>query len=234
MNNMRKPFSSAPLRPCAFAFNWLFRLFSALFACFACFAGDSCFSQTILFQDNFENDTLGPPPSTFLVLDGDFAVKQIDANKVLELPGAPLDTFGALFGPATNGALTISARIFGTRHGRRYPFFGLGLSGGGGYRLQVSPAKDALEIFRGDTSIASVPYKWQSGAWTILRLHLHPLDDSTRRLEGKAWTDGSPEPANWLVTIEDKSPPPAGRASLWGSPVSGTPIRFDDLVLTLQ
>ncbi len=186
-----------------------------LFACFACFAGINCFSQTTLFHEDFENDPVNQPPPNFLILDGDFAVKQIEpANKVLELPGAPLDSFGALFGPATNGDLTLSARIYATSHGRRYPFFGLGLNGGGGYKLQISPAKDALEIFHGDTSIATVPYKWKSGAWTHLTLHVHPIDDSTRHIEGKAWLDGSPEPATWLITTDDKSPPPTGRASL--------------------
>src|SRR5665213_1433805 len=132
-------------------------------------------AETILYQNDFEKDELDKPPAGFLVLDGDFAVKQIDGNKVLELPGAPLDAFGALFGHATNGNLTVSARVYGTGHGRRFPIFAIGLNGGAGYKLQVSPAKDALEIYHGDNALAATPFKWKTATWTSLRLHIHSV-----------------------------------------------------------
>ena len=69
-------------------------------------------------------------PDDFLVLDGDFAVKQEDGNKYLELPGAPLDAFGFMFGPSARHGNEISARMFGTKKGRRYPVFGIALNGG--------------------------------------------------------------------------------------------------------
>jgi hypothetical protein len=34
-----------------------------------------------------------------------------------------------------------------------------------------------------------------------------------------------------MITLTDPEPASAGRAGIWGSPYSGTPIRFDDLVL---
>ena len=58
-----------------------------------------------------------PPSATdiyvadLLVLDGAFAVKAEGGNKFLELPGAPLDTYGLLFGP------TVSANIAAVRMG---------------------------------------------------------------------------------------------------------------------
>ncbi|HIL73870.1 MAG TPA: hypothetical protein EYG44_06550, partial [Verrucomicrobia bacterium] len=52
-----------------------------------------------LYQTNFEKTKTGEVPEDFLVLDGDFAVKQSNGNKYLELPGAPLDAFGFMFGP---------------------------------------------------------------------------------------------------------------------------------------
>jgi hypothetical protein len=33
------------------------------------------------------------------------------------------------------------------------------------------------------------------------------------------------------VTFEEKTEPTAGRASIWGSPFSTTPIQFDDLLI---
>src|SRR5207302_5856033 len=117
-----------------------------------------------LYENDFEQSELDKVPDDFLVLDGQFAVKAEGGNKFLELPGAPLDTFGALFGPTEKEGTAVSARIFGTAKGRRYPTFGVGLNGQGtsAYRLQVSPAKKALELFKGDEVKASAPYEWQS------------------------------------------------------------------------
>src|SRR6266705_5565560 len=106
-----------------------------------------------LYENDFEQAALDKVPDDFLVLDGQFAVKEEGGNKFLELPGAPLDSYGALFGPTETEDISVSARIFGTGKGRRYPTFGVGLNGQGtsAYRLQVSPAKKALELFKGDT-----------------------------------------------------------------------------------
>src|SRR6266571_4054518 len=121
-----------------------------------------------LYENDFEKAALDKVPDDFLVLDGQFAVKEEGGNKFLELPGAPLDTFGVLFGPTEKEGTAVSARIFGTGKGRRYPTFAVGLNGQGtsAYRLQVSPAKKALELFKGDEVKATVPYEWKSGTWT--------------------------------------------------------------------
>src|SRR3989441_4004925 len=104
-----------------------------------------------LYENDFEKAALGKVPDDFLVLDGQFAVREEGGNKFLELPGAPLDTFGALFGPTEKEGVAVSARIFGTGKGRRYPTFAVSLNGVGGYKLQVSPAKKLAELYKGDT-----------------------------------------------------------------------------------
>jgi len=182
-----------------------------------------------LYENNFEKDALNKVPDDFLVLDGQFAVQEEGGNKFLELPGAPLDTFGVLFGPTEKEGTAVSARIFGTGKGRRYPTFAVGLNGQGtsAYRLQVSPAKKSLELFKGDELKASVPYEWQSGVWTRLRLQMRKVTDGQWKVEGKAWTDK--EPSAWLVSLDESEQPVAGKASIWGSPYATTPIRFDDL-----
>ena len=186
----------------------------------------------LLYENDFEKAALDKVPDDFLVLDGQFAVKQEGDNKFLELPGAPLDTFGVLFGPTEKEGTAVSARIFGTGKGRRYPTFAVGLNGQGtsAYRLQVSPAKKALELFKGDEVKATVPYEWQSGAWARLRLQVRRVKDGQWKVEGKAWTDE--EPSAWLVSVDEKEQPVAGKASIWGSPYATTPIRFDDLKVT--
>ena len=184
-----------------------------------------------LYENNFEKAEIDKVPDGFLVLDGGFAVKEDSGNKFLELPGAPLDTFGVLFGPTQGTDVAVSARIFGTGKGRRFPTFGVGLNGAGGYRLVVSPAKKALELFKGDESVATGAFDWESGSWTMLKLQVRKSGD-TWKIEGKAWKEKTEEPKTWLISYEEKAKPSDGRAAVWGNPFSGTPIRFDDLLIT--
>ena len=185
-----------------------------------------------LYENNFEKAALDKAPEEFMVLDGGFAVKEDGGNKFLELPGAPLDTFGLLFGTTTNANVAVSAKIFGAAKGRRFPSFGVGLNGVNGFKLKISPGKNALELFKGDDVMASVPFKWESGSWTILQLQVREANDGHWKVEGKAWAQNSTEPKEWMMAVEEKSAPAAGRASIWGSPYSGTAIRFDDLAIT--
>jgi hypothetical protein len=171
----------------------------------------------------------GKPVSEFMVMSGEFVVKQDGKDgKFLELPGEPLDTFGLLFGPSPEGNATASARFFGTKKGRKFPAFAVSLGGAAGYRLQVSAAKKTLEIFQGDEARQSVAYEWTDASWTSLRIQIRKAGDGWV-IEGKAWAAGTPEPAAWNITYETKEEPAAGKAGIWGNPFSGTPIRFDDL-----
>jgi hypothetical protein len=190
----------------------------------------------VLYENDFEKAAAGALPDGLLPLDGDFKVKEADGNKVLELPGAPAENFyGALFGPATNWGVCVSARVFGTGARRRSPSFGVGLNGASGYCLRVSPAKGVLELYKGDEVRTNTAMAWKSGTWTMLRLQVRPAtnaSDPTWMVEGKAWEQGTAEPKDWMIAVEEKTAPPSGRASLWGTPYSGTPIWFDDLKVT--
>src|SRR5882672_10896275 len=128
----------------------LLKLTSALACCLLLSGWVQAEDSQPLYENNFEKMETGKVPEDFLVLDGGFTVKSDGTNKVLELPGAPLDSFGVLFGPTEKVDLEVSARINGTGKGRRYPTFGVGLNGQGGYRLQVSPGKKMLELYKAD------------------------------------------------------------------------------------
>lgn len=184
-----------------------------------------------LYSNDFEKEEAGKLPEGFLALNGDFVVKGLGTNKVLELPGAPLDSFAAQFGPAESVDVIVSARVYGTAQGRRSPTFGVGLGGAGGWRLQVSPGKKSLELFKDQELKASTAFDWKSGTWTRLRLQLRKVKDGAWRVEGKAWADGGAEPKDWLLGFDEVEQPIAGRASVLGAPFSGTPIWFDDLVV---
>lgn len=187
------------------------------------------------YQNDFEKAEVGSVPEEFLVIDGDFVVKEESGNKFLELPGAPLDSFNAMFGPGEKENVGISARIFGTNRGRRYPTFGIALNGLGGYKLRVSPGKKELELYRGDDVKAAVPLEWKSGKWTHLKLELTKPAENKWVVEGKLWQEGGPEPEKPTIRFEDAKAPPAGRQLISGSPYAGTPIRYDDLkVWTIQ
>src|SRR5258705_12614603 len=86
-----------------------------------------------LYENNFEKAEVGKLPEGFLALDGGFVVKEEQGNKVLELPGAPLDSFSVQFGPTESADVAISARIKGTAKGRRFPTLGVGVNGVAGY-----------------------------------------------------------------------------------------------------
>jgi hypothetical protein len=183
-----------------------------------------------IYSNDFEKEAVDKAPAESMVLSGDFQVKEEGGKKFLELPGSPLETFGLLFGPAQQGEATARARFFGTKQGRKFPAFGISLGGVSGYRLEMSGGKKALELFKGEESRGTVPYEWTSGAWTLLRIQLRKTATGCT-VEGKAWTEGTPEPEKWNISLDEKTPPPAGRAGIWGTPYSGTPIRFDDLLL---
>ena len=184
-----------------------------------------------LYQNNFEQTETGNVPDEFLVLDGDFAVKAESGNKYLELPGAPLDAFGFMFGPSARHGNEISARMFGTKKGRRFPVFGVALNGVNGYRLQVTPAKRAIELLKAGAVAAKVPFRWSGGEWLRLALRVEQTDDAEWTISGKVWADGKKAPAKPTLTYKETKEPRNGKPSIWGSPYSGTPIRYDDIVV---
>jgi hypothetical protein len=198
-------------------------------------AGDADATVAPSFRQDFQQTPPGAVPPEFLVLAGLFEIKADGDNRFLELPGAPLDSFGVMFGPASGSPpnIVVAARIFGTKSGRKFPTFAVGTCGAGGVRLQVSPAKKAIELYHGDLPLVSVPYEWSSGTWTLLRLALVP-DGENVRIQG--YVSGLDGKLPSEPTISHRIPIAAikpGRSVVMGSPFSGLPIRFDDLAVTV-
>ncbi|MBX3745198.1 MAG: hypothetical protein KF833_07790 [Verrucomicrobiae bacterium] len=183
-----------------------------------------------LFQEDFSQRDLGEVPDDYIVIAGySMAVRELDGNRFLEIPEAPVESYGLMFGPARREDWSAQARFYGTRLGRKFPAFGISLNTVNGYRLQVAPAKRALEILKGDLVQTSIPFEWQSGSWTHLRIQLRKTGDATWTVSGRAWTEGTPEPDTWHIEWEETTAPIPGRAIVWGMPFSGTPIRVDDI-----
>lgn len=182
-----------------------------------------------VFEQDFTSVTGTDLPDGIMVLDGQFAVTGEGADRCLELPGAPLESFGVLFGTAALHGREVQARILGTKTGRKFPTFAAGLNGVNGYKLRVSPAKNALELIVGDATEvkATTPFAWKSGEWTHLKLRVVPEGKGVV-VQGKAW-QGTTEPTDWSLRFSAPEVPPPGMAGVWGMPFSGTPLRFDDL-----
>lgn len=184
-------------------------------------------SGPVVFQQDFEKLPAGELPAEFLVLNGIFSVTEDAGAKFAELPGSPLEDFGFLFGPSEASGIEASARIFGTKQGRKFPTFALGVNGGGGYKVRVAPAKKAIELVKGEEIVKSSPLDWKSGEWTSLKLRVRKTPEGFK-IEGKAW-QGSAEPTDWSLSLDEKDAMPPGKSGVWGMPYSGNPIRFDDL-----
>ena len=68
-------------------------------------------SAAPLFSENFDAAEVGKLPAGFTSFAGAFKVAEEGGKKFLELPGAPLDTFGVLFGPTEKSDIAVSALI---------------------------------------------------------------------------------------------------------------------------
>lgn len=186
----------------------------------------------VLYKNDFQKAEVDSVPEDFMVIEGNFAVKEKDGNKFLELPGAPLDSFSFLFGPKESTNVAVQARIFATSKGRRYTVFGVGLGGLGGYKLRVTPAKKKLELYRGDTLKNSVPLEWKANRWTFLKLQVHQTEPAKWIVIGKLWPEGEEEPKVPSITFTDTQAPTRERASAGAMPYAGDPVLFDDLTVT--
>lgn len=172
-----------------------------------------------------------PPAGVEPVGNAAMVAAEFEGKKVLELPGEPLDTYAALFGPGDRADLDASARVWGATSGRRFPEFGVGLGDTGGYKVLVLPGPKKLELRKGDDKVkdVSMAAPWQSETWTTVRIRQVKTGDGKWKVQAKAWPSASPEPQAWAVEHEAPEAPAAGRASVWGIPFSGKPIRFDAL-----
>lgn len=202
-----------------------FLLCGLLGFCAASFAAEAV---KPLYENSFEATEVGKVPDDLMVLGGEFVVRADGTNKLLELPGAPLDSFSVQFGPAEKENIAVSARIFGTSKGRRAPTFGVGLGGVSGWKLQLSPGKKALELLKDSEIKSSVAMEWRPGEWTRFRFQIRKIKDGEWKIEGRAW-QGTNKPKDWMISASENEEMISGKASVMGSPFSGTPIWFDDL-----
>jgi len=219
------PLSSRTLPPCLRA-----SVVVLLFFCGLCLCADKPGAYT----NDFHDAKPGPVPDEMMVLNGSFTISEANGKKFLELAGQPIEADGLLFGPADAQGGQVSARVYATSTGRRFPEAGIGLGDVAGYKLWLEPGQSKIEIRQGDQTLASATYSaWKTGTWTSLSLRVSKSSSGVL-LQGKAWPADQKEPANWMIEAHAPQPLAVGHCSLWGTPYSGTAIRFDDLKYSPQ
>lgn len=211
------------------------RCLAALLAVLAARGAIAAGGQTgaVLYRDDFEKYPEGRVPEEMLVLSsvGSAAIQREGDNRVLQLPGSPLELHGVLIGPESPAIRGVSARAKAAATGRRTPEFGVGLGGTGGYQLWVMPATGELQIIKGEEVMAAVQWRWISGTWTHLRLCIRSAGAGKWLVEGKAWAEGDPEPKEWMVRWTETETPPTGRCMLAAAPYSDKAVLFDDVTI---
>ena len=104
---------------------------------------------------------------------GEFEVIEHEGGKIVKLPADPIIECGLLFGKSSKNAMTVEAKAFAEKRGRRsFPRFGVGVHGVSGYRVRVVPAAKKLELVHFEEVIHSEPFVWKSGEWCHLKLVL--------------------------------------------------------------
>ncbi|MEZ5328634.1 MAG: hypothetical protein R3F19_26615 [Verrucomicrobiales bacterium] len=180
---------------------------------------------------DFEQYEAGTEPDDLFVIEGTFKIGDDDGNKVLELEPLPLSESGVIFGKSLKGAAAVTADLKASKRRRSTPRFGIGLHGISGYRLRVVPATSKLELVKSEEVVKSVEYKWTSDEWLTLRLTIDANADGKWVISGWVWPRGGEVPKEPAITMQSEDKPGQGKASIWGTPYSGTPISFDNIVI---
>lgn len=186
-----------------------------------------------IYHEDFSKHPLSDLSDSFLVLDGTFKVVEQESNRLVRLPGAPLDQFAFMFGPYLESNISVRCFFKAERKGRRYPSFGVGLHGLSGYQLRLSPAKRKIEILVEEELVFSVPFKWDfKKEWTIVELELiQDPQKSKWHLHGFIWQDEKQKerPKKPIISYTLDEEPFGGESLVFGIPYAGEPIYFDNL-----
>jgi hypothetical protein len=174
----------------------------------------------------------GVPPKEVFVVDGTIRVAAKDGSKTLMVDPSPIVDATAQLGESSIGASSIQLKVLASKKGRSYPRFGISIHGMTGYRLIVNCAKKELELIKNDVVEKAVPFVWTTDNWTKLKLWVQRTESGKWLISGKAWPASETEPTDPQITHSDPSFKGSGKAAIWGTPFSETPIYFDDIAIT--
>jgi hypothetical protein len=185
---------------------------------------------------DFEEYEAGSGADDLFIIEGSFKFAEEEGgNKILELEPRPLAESGIIFGKSLKGAATVTAKIKAQKKRRSAPRFGIGLHGISGYRFRVVPARNIVELVKSEEPVKSAEFKWTSGDWAHVKLSIEPaMAEGKWVINGWVWKDGDKPTPGPVISLTAEGKPGQGKASIWGTPYSGTPILYDDIVITDQ
>lgn len=206
-------------------------VFASLFTVIA--LGSATAGEVKKFTFNADNWEVGDPPKEVFVVDGTIKIAAKDGNKAIMIEPTPIVDASAQLAVSASGESSIQAKVFASKRARSFPRFGVSVHGMSGYRLIVNAPKKLIELVKGEQVMESAPFTWTPDAWTFLKLEAKKSGDDWT-ITGKAWAAEGKEPAEALLKHSDKGLKGQGKAGIWGTPYSETPIYFDDIEIAVE
>jgi len=184
---------------------------------------------------------LGTEPDSLTVIDGEFLAVELEGTeRGLEVSTTPLVEAGAQFGTTIKGQAKVSADFLASRQGRSFPRFGIGLHGLSGMRLRLVPSSRTIELLYKEEVVAQQKFEantwpWESGEPVRMELTVRPSDaEGSYRVQGRIWkptlAKDSGRPSAPQITKQISLRTVRGKASIWATPYSGTPVVISRII----
>jgi hypothetical protein len=188
----------------------------------------------LIFQADFEEQEPGGVPGSYLVLDGEWSIAELDGGRVLKLAEDPLVEASVQFGDSLKTGGTIKARIKTDRNRRSYPRFGVGLHGRSGFNVRMVPVEKKMILYKGgiDSPVQSAACDWRAGEWYFIELRVEEAGDAWT-VSARAWAESDNRPKQAQIEYIATDVTLSGKGSAIGTPFSGQPIYFDDIEVRL-
>ena len=159
-----------------------------------------------------------------------FKVDDVGGNKRLHKPPQEtgLQRASVIIGPPTLSGYTVEGDVMFTKQGRRAGDLGLLDQG---YTLDLMGKKQELQLRTWASELeksVTVPFAAEPDTWYRMKLRVDVAgDQGTAR--GKVWKKDSPEPAEWMITLQDPLPVRAGAPGIYGD--SSTDLYWDNVTV---
>jgi len=163
---------------------------------------------------------------------GKFKVVSLDGQKVLEK--APDETLFSrirmFIGPTDWSNYTFQGDIRVNMKRRQMGDIGITVQR---YTLALYGNEQKLKIEPWEPEVqrtTTVPFEWKPDAWYTLKLRVENMPDGKVRVRGKAWPQGQPEPAAWMIEKIDPIGNKEGAPGIFAAAPFG--LYLDNLKLT--
>jgi outer membrane protein assembly factor BamB len=206
----------------------------------------------IPYSQNFEMVPLGAVPSGWVNTQGKFSVVEKDGTKVLSKvnnnPLPPIARANAYITLPSASNYTIESDAMATEKRDKLPDFGLvnsrytmildgKVNDKGKHEVRIVSWEALPTPLPAGRVSAVAEFDWKPGTWYRMKFSVEP-GEKEAICKGKVWARGTPEPAEWTVTLKDPRPNTEGAAALYGyvsNAVSdmepGCEIYFDNVTI---